>query len=271
MKNTSENLRSATYELFIGALSVLSIINLVLYYFLENPVVSEVIRDIDVLLSIIFLSDFLYRLFTADSKPTYFFRQQGWADLLTSSPMPIFKILRIFHLFHSGRYMKATGGRRMMREFISNRSGSTLLSLILLMILILEFGGLVLLSVESRSSDANIQSASDVLWYIYVTITTIGYGDRYPVTNSGRAIGVLIMTAGVSLFGTLTAFLANAFIKPERQKPAKTLEPSSIPPDLQAQMAEIRQIFQVAENSNAELKNKIENLEITIRKYYPVD
>src|SRR5207245_1017237 len=63
-----------------------------------------------------------------------------------------------------------------------------------------------------------ITTASDAVWYVIVTITTVGYGDKYPVTNPGRIVGVLIMVVGVGLFGVLTGFLANAFVAPKEEK-----------------------------------------------------
>jgi voltage-gated potassium channel len=91
---------------------------------------------------------------------------------------------------------------------------AALLVVIFLALLLLEFGAGFTLAVELQAPNGNIKDASDALWYVYVTVTTVGYGDRYPVTNAGRLLGVLIMTVGVGLFGTLTGFLANAFVSP---------------------------------------------------------
>jgi voltage-gated potassium channel Kch len=266
MEDKPNELKNTSYELFIGALSVLSIVNLLLYYLLRNPEISAVVLIIDGFLSVIFLSDFLYRLFTSDSKSTYFFRQMGWADLLASMPLPQFKILRIFRILRVYRLGKAYGGSRMIKEFFANRGGSALLSLVFIMILILEFGGLAMLAVESQSPEANITDASDAVWYVYVTITTVGYGDQFPVTNLGRIIGVLIMTVGVGLFGTITAFLANVFIKPDDDEPVETTGPSIDPADLMLRMEEIKSMLLTYEKTNSDLKAKIESLEVILEK-----
>ena len=65
---------------------------------------------------------------------------------------------------------------------------------------------------ERSAPDANIQSASDAMWWVYVTITTVGYGDHYPVTTTGRLVGIAVMTMGVGLFGTLAGFIANKLL-----------------------------------------------------------
>ena len=81
-------------------------------------------------------------------------------------------------------------------------------------ILVLEFGSLQILYLEQDAPGANITSASDALWYTIVTISTVGYGDQYPVTNPGRVMGSFIIVLGVGIFGTFTGYLANLFLAP---------------------------------------------------------
>ena len=82
----STELKNTGYEIFIGILSILSIVNLVLLYAIDDPSLDTVLWVMNALLSAIFLADFTYRLFTAESKSRYFFRSFGWADLLASLP-----------------------------------------------------------------------------------------------------------------------------------------------------------------------------------------
>ena len=82
-----KELKNTGYEIFIGILSILSIVNLVLLYAVEDPNLTTVLRVMNALLSAIFLIDFTYRLFTTESKSRYFFRRFGWADLLASLPL----------------------------------------------------------------------------------------------------------------------------------------------------------------------------------------
>lgn len=266
MEHKSSELKNTSYELFIGALSLLSILNLVLFYLFTDEDVSAVISIMDGFLSLIFLTDFLYRLFTADSKSAYFLRQMGWADLLASLPAPQFKILRVFRIIRVYRLMKVFGAKRMIKEFVSNRGGSTLLILVFLMLLILEFGGLVMLWVESQVPDANIETASDAIWYVYVTITTVGYGDQYPVSNVGRVLGIVIMTVGVGLFGTITAFLANIFVAPNDDEAAGTETAAGDLAGLTAQMEEIRQMLLAHDKTNSDLLAKMEGIEDILQK-----
>ena len=167
----------------------------------------------------IFLGDFLYRFFTAEHRAHYFFRGFGWADLLSSLPFPQVKIFRVFRIWRVIRLFMEFGARNLVREFVTHRAENALLTVGFLVLCVLEFGSLAVLKAERTSPDANITNASDAIWWAYVTITTVGYGDRFPVTNWGRIVGVFVMTAGVGLFGTLSGFLANSFLSPP--KPAR--------------------------------------------------
>ena len=173
------------------------------------------------LLSVIFLVDFTYRLFTAESKSRYFFRQFGWADLLASLPFEQVKILRVFRLVRVFRLLRAYGVKNIARSLVKDRAGSALLTLLLMGILVLEFGSLEILHIEQYAPGANITTGSDALWYVIVTISTVGYGDHYPVTNDGRFFGSLIIVIGVGIFGTFTGYLANLFLSPSK-KPTAT-------------------------------------------------
>lgn len=257
-KVTSSELKNSTYELFIGALSILSIINLIIYFVGSDPALVGVVAGIDTFLSIIFLVDFLYRLFSASSKTGYFIHQFGWADLLASLPLPQMKILRLFRVVRAGRLLHQYGPVNMVRDLVENRADSALLTLLFLIILILEFGGLAIIYFERASPQANITSAADALWYTYVTITTVGYGDTYPVTFEGRVVGFFIMTAGVGLFGTLTGYLANVFLAPPKKK-KEAEDPDATDP--KAKLTELRRLLDQQKQAQTLLEAKISEIE----------
>jgi len=236
-------LKNTGYEIFIGILSLLSILNLVFLYAISDAALDTVLWVMNGILSGIFLIDFTYRLFTAESKVHYFFRMFGWADLLASLPFQQVKVLRIFRLVRVGRLLSAYGLRNIDRSLVQDRAGSALLMLLLMGLLVLEFGSLEILHIEQNAPGANITTASDALWYNIVTISTVGYGDKYPVTNRGRIVGSLIILIGVGIFGTFTGYLANLFLAPSKkkataQRPSTTDEPSLDIGQIQALMAQ---------------------------------
>jgi voltage-gated potassium channel Kch len=226
----ANELKSTSYEVFIAILSVLSIFNLVWSIFTPYEQVAGVLDVMNAVLTTIFMIDFLMRFLTADSKSHYFWKEAGWADLLASLPFKQTKIFRVFRLFRAYRLTRKIGLKRMMREMIDSRADSVLLTLLLFGILVFQFGSMLMLNAESTSPNANIKTASDALWYTIVTISTVGYGDRYPVTNQGRLVGVVIIITGVGLFGTFTGYLANWFLSPPRKReeePAEEATPGS--------------------------------------------
>lgn len=208
-------LKNTAYEIFIAALSILSIVNLVLVYAVAgNKPLHLVLAVMNGLLSVLFLIDFVYRVATAPNAWRYLWRGFGWADLLASVPMPQFKLLRLFRLVRVERLLRVRGWRSVAATLVHDRANSTLMTLLLLGILVLQFGSLTILGVEEHAKGSTITTASDALWYTIVTISTVGYGDRYPVTNLGRIIGALIIVLGVGIFGTFTGYLANVFVGP---------------------------------------------------------
>lgn len=255
-----QELKNIGYEMFIGALSILSILNLVLsYLFRQSQNLQYVVLVMNAFFMPIFLADFLYRILTAQSKAQYFFRNFGWADLLSSLPWPQLKILRMFRLWRVVRLVRGFGLRNLAREFIENRAANALLTVVFLVFCVLEFGSLAVLGAEQASPDANITNATSALWWTFVSITTVGYGDRYPVTNLGRLIGVVVMTAGVGLFGTLSGFLANTFLAPPKKRQAAS--PQQVDAnDAKARIAEIQRMLEAQEQATSELKAKLEEV-----------
>ncbi|GAA3632706.1 hypothetical protein GCM10022200_14570 [Microbacterium awajiense] len=214
-------LKDPAYEIFIGVLSLLSIVNIVLIYvFYDDPSMQTVLQVMNGLFSLIFLGDFIFRMVTAEKASRYFFRLWGWADLLASLPLPQLKILRIFRLLRVYRLLRELGPRTVAQRLVRDRADSALMSLLLMGVLVLQFGSLAVLAVEKDAEGSNITTASDALWYTVVTISTVGYGDQYPVSQVGRLIGVLIIVIGVGIFGTFTGYLANVFLGPRKDDDA---------------------------------------------------
>jgi voltage-gated potassium channel len=252
-------LKSIGYELFIGALSILSIVNLILLIFTSDPALNTVLQLVNAVMFPIFLGDFLYRFFTSSNRSDYFLRGFGWADLLSSLPFQQLKIFRVFRIWRVIRLFMEFGARNLVHEFVTHRAENALLTVGFLVLCVLEFGSLAVLKAESASPDANITTAGDALWWAYVTITTVGYGDRYPVTNWGRIVGVIVMTAGVGLFGTLSGYLANQFLSPPKQQTEEGAGDDSASPKVK--LAGLRRMIEAQEESTAKLKAQLEEID----------
>jgi voltage-gated potassium channel Kch len=213
------DLKGTVYELFILLLSVLSIVNaigvgLAQLVGARGPA-GEVVLTVDAIIAPIFLADFLYRLKTADSRRDYFLHRFGWADLLGT--LPVLRILRIVRVVRVVRSFRHQPPGRLVGELSAARALATFLVTLFLVIVVTEVAGATIYYAESGAAGSNIASASDAIWWALVTITTVGYGDRFPVTDQGRVIGGFLLFAGIGLFSVLTGFIANVFLSPHRR------------------------------------------------------
>lgn len=268
-----QELKQAGYELFILITSLLAVVNTVL---LLLPVLSEVndqvLRTINLALALLFLLDFFVRLSRAESRLHYFFIRFGWADLLSAMPFPIFQLLRLPRIVRSSNLLRQLGGRKTWQELAGNRASGALFSTLLLGLLLVQIASMLIVSVESGAPTANIKTGGDAIWWAYVTITTIGYGDLYPVTPTGRWLGVLVMSVGVGLFGVLTGFLANAFLgRPQEQREEELVSQmsESIAGELSdslAQLSEMQSLLREQEHHFTRLRERILALEQQLRE-----
>ena len=261
-KETSANLemqdmKDPGYEIFIILVSVLSVVNLIVTWIPSiDADALRVLQVINFFLTVIFLTDFLYRFFTAGSKSYYFFRDWGWADLLAS--IPALRILRLFRIFKAYRLLHKYGTRNILSKLRKHRAESVLFIVIFCVMIVIESGAFLVLLAERSTPDANIRTASDAMWWVYVTITTVGYGDHYPVTNTGRLVGIMVMTMGVGLFGTLAGFIANKLLSPDTVGAGENSNAQRVE---KSDLFEIRDALTNQSRQNAELQARLERIE----------
>jgi hypothetical protein len=136
------------------------------------------------------------------------------------------RIFRLYRVLTIVRQMPRPGGGRFWGTFRASLANSVLGAMTLLAILVLEIGGIAVLFFERPDASANITTPGDALWWGIVTIATVGYGDRYPITPGGRMVGTLEIITGVAVFSTISGYLANAFVS-SRNKEGEQTEPET--------------------------------------------
>jgi voltage-gated potassium channel len=216
--------KSNSYTIFIFVLTIISLVVMVVMLLpnLSDETV-KVLSFYDNLICAIFLIDFFYNLMNSPKKSDYFIKDRGWLDLLGSMPSlglltnagkyaGLFRLARLSRLARIARLMKGGGKEALIKDVLANRSRYTGFITILMTIIILTTSSVLVLQFESKSADANIKNGWDALWYAIVTITTVGYGDFYPVTVLGRISGVFIMFAGVGIIGVLASILSSILV-----------------------------------------------------------
>jgi voltage-gated potassium channel len=177
-----------------------------------TPSTIAVLDYADYGVCVLFLGDFVYSLVRAENRWRYFITW-GWLDLLSSIPAidiarwgRAARILRIFRL------LRAVRASQLLADFIvKKRAQNGLLAVSLLAIIMVTVCSIAILRIES-GANGNITTPDDAVWWAFTTITTVGYGDRYPITFEGRLVAVVLMIGGVGLFGTFSGFLASWFV-----------------------------------------------------------
>lgn len=139
--------------------------------------------------------------------------QWGWIDLISIIPVidyfRVARLLRIIRLLRILRAFRST--KKIVSHIFKNKAEGTFTTVSIIAVMLLIFSSIAILQVENRA-ESNIKTAEDAIWWAYVTITTVGYGDKFPITTEGRIIAAILMTGGVGLFGTFTAFASSWFL-----------------------------------------------------------
>jgi voltage-gated potassium channel len=186
-------------------------------FFKVPPEISRVLGFLDNAICLFFIVEFFIRFFKAEDKLK--FMKWGWIDLLSSIPnidylragraLRLIRILRILRAFRSTK--------NLVTHIFQNKAQGAFTTVTLLAVLLIIFSSISILEMED-SPESNIKTAEDALRWSYVTITTVGYGDKFPVTTGGRIVGAVLMTAGVGLFGTFTGFISSWFLDNKSDK-----------------------------------------------------
>src|SRR5262245_60725003 len=124
------DVKSSNYEVFILALSLLSLVNIVLIFLPLQDDATAVIYGVDTVLVLIFMGDFLSRLFSTSSKRDYFIKRGGWLDLIGSLPFPLLRLARIFRVTRSFRRLAYIGPHKVWQGLLADRAETALYTVI---------------------------------------------------------------------------------------------------------------------------------------------
>ncbi|MFN8469492.1 MAG: ion transporter [Caldilineaceae bacterium] len=262
MSASQRTINNLGYQVFIVGISLLTLANAVVLIALNGQPVVGVPGLVDALMTPIFLFDFGLRMAAAKSKWRYFFLQFGWADLLGSLWLPGLDGLRIFRLYRVisiTRQMPRPGGGNFVGTFRRSLANSVLGAMTLLAILVLEIGGIAVLLFELPNANANITTPGDALWWGIVTIATVGYGDKYPITPGGRMVGTIEIITGVAVFSTISGYLANAFVSSRHKEGEKPEGDEGAGPD--ELIAELKRLGEAQDQRAVELEARLARME----------
>lgn len=213
MQDQPQKIKLGFLDLLIIVLSIYVLGALLIDTFLKLPEqVSRILQLTDNAICAVFLVDFGKRFYYAENK--LIFMKWGWIDLISSIPsVNVLRAGRAFRLVRLFRIVRAFRSTKVLISHIfENKAKGTFKTVAAISFLLVIFSSIAILQVETHPN-SNIKTAEDALWWAWVTITTVGYGDKFPVTTEGRIIASILMTAGVGLFGTFTGFVASWFLE----------------------------------------------------------
>jgi len=243
--NTSPRARrssSGAYQVFMLVLSVFALAALG-YERIANP--GEDIRRLllyaDTAFCVAFFIDFLISLGRAPNRRQYFLTW-GWIDLASSIPTVFggfywFRLGRVTRIFRVIRLLRAVRAAKTISMYvIEKRAESTFLAAALLSILFVFLGSVAILELE-KAPGANIDGPGDALWWAFETVTSVDYGDQYPVTTEGRLVAALLVVVGTALFGALAGSVAVWFLAPSQERERREIA------ELRDDIAELKQLL----------------------------
>ena len=149
-----------------------------------------------------FALDLIHGIWKADSKKEYLKRHPLE---LASVLLPFLRPLRLMRVI-------SFGGLALQKVAIGRQFAITVK--VALSAVFISYIAAIQITISERTVEgSNIKTFSDGLWWAVTTVTTVGYGDRYPTTTEGRLLAVLLMVTGISLVGVITASVAAWFVK----------------------------------------------------------
>jgi voltage-gated potassium channel len=209
------------YEVFIGILTVVSLGIVAFQLVVRSEQVQDILVGTDALLCLIFLLDTFRSWYYAPDRIAYLFGPRpgrsvptGVVELIGCIPWLLaLRILRISRLVRVRRDLRNRPPEEILQAFIDRRAEAAAYLVIFAALSVMLVGSSLIALIEPPAPGSNIKTGGDAFWWAFVTITTVGYGDRYPVTGGGRVVGMITMAVGIVIFGVLTSFLAQSFMR----------------------------------------------------------
>ena len=157
-----------------------------------------------------FLADIVIR-WALDDSPRTFLRRYWY--LVIAVALPVFRVFIIFYVF-----VRLAVGRRRLQARVQYYA-------LYLTLLIVTFGASLVLAAERTYPGSNIHTYGEAVWWAFVTVATVGYGDFVPVSPTGRSIATLMLFNGVAVISVITATVASRFVSnPGRGETPLTLD-----------------------------------------------
>jgi voltage-gated potassium channel len=163
----------------------------------SGDAIGKIASSISTLIWFTFAMDLLVRLVTASGIGSFF--KLNWLEVLTLT-LPFIRVLRVFRSIIALRGLKG---------FTRDRLHATGIYIAFLLPFVWYSGAVAVLDAESNNPEASISNLKEALWWSLTTITTVGYGDKYPTTLEGQLVAAALMLTGIALFSAAAGMFAS--------------------------------------------------------------
>ena len=217
LEQVTDTAPEASFSVFEMGVLVLAVLSMFLWpgLYSASEATTRILELSDYAVSAVFLVKFVFDLLKAPSKRR--FMRWGWIDLIASIPaLPALHALRLFRIVRLFRQAKALHSQSaVLQQLTARRTEATFSFIMLVMLISMGAGSLLILNLESEAG--NITTPEEAIWWAFVTVTTVGYGDYYPVTTWGRLVAGLLSVCGIGMFGVFTGWVATFLIDPLKE------------------------------------------------------
>ena len=230
MIESGTSLASRIFDIVIIILIVLTLIVVIAETFNIPPVLQEIFNVFEVITVIIFSIEYILRVWTSDLlrpnlSPTkarfrYIFSFMAIIDLLAILPfyLPFFikidlralralRVIRLLRVFKINRY---TSALNTIAQVFKNKASQLISSMIVVGLLMI-IAAVLMYNIESTAQPDKFSNAFDALWWAIATLTTVGYGDVYPITIAGKVLSIVIAILGIGMVAVPTGIITAGF------------------------------------------------------------
>lgn len=241
--NKDEDKISKIFDISIIALIIVNVVVVIADTFQLPKWCNNVFNSIEIFSVIIFTVEYICRLWTADllhpdlspskARFKYIFSFMALIDLLAILPfyipfiipidLRVLRILRIIRLFRIFKVNRYTNALHTISDVFKNKK-SQLLSSIFVVAMLMIIASVLMYNIESEAQPEAFDNAFSSLWWAIATLTTVGYGDIYPVTPLGKILSAIIALLGIGLVAVPSGIISAGFTEIINKKDDENIE-----------------------------------------------
>jgi len=234
-------------NIFDAIIITLVVINVLIVFFDTFNNIHQYIEPyyiiIDTISIIVFTIEYCLRIWTAElmypnispakARKKYIFSLKALIDIIAlfSFYLPLFtsnniRIIRIIRLFRILSLLKINRYSHALEDLLNviKRKSIQLLSSIFIVGVLIIFSALLMYHIENDAQPESFDNAYSSLWWTIATLTTVGYGDIYPITILGKLLGIFISLLGIALIAIPTGIISAGFMEQSREEKSKLRE-----------------------------------------------